>query len=58
MKWRARPCKTITIIGESMVKYIKIVDEKIPNFTNTQESISKFYLNFILKLLSPYLGLL
>jgi hypothetical protein len=29
MKSRARPCKTIIIIGESMVKYIKIIDEKI-----------------------------
>ncbi len=49
--------------GENMVKYTKIVAKKNQItkeaiFTKTQESKFKFYLNFILKLLSPLLGLL
>jgi hypothetical protein len=50
--------------GESMGKYTKKnwrKNIKLKNkyfFTKIQESIFKIYLNFILKLLSPQLGLL
>jgi len=51
-------------MGESMVKYTKILDKKISSFLKnrfflkTQESRLKFYINFNLKLLSPHSGLL
>jgi hypothetical protein len=50
-------------MGESMVKYTKKVVKnnqvkKEVVFMKTQESKFKFYLNFILKLLIPQLGLL
>jgi len=46
-----------------MVKYTKKLTKNIKFknmqfFTKTQENRFKFYLNFILKLLSPQLGLL
>ncbi len=51
-------------VGETMVKYTKTFDKQISSlkrgsfFMKIQESIFKFYLDFILKLLSPQLSLL
>jgi hypothetical protein len=54
----------VSLKGESMVKYMKKVAENLSSskkrqfFTKTQENRFKFYFKFILKLLSPQLGLL
>jgi hypothetical protein len=61
MKWMARPSKTITIIGENIVKYIKIVDEKILDLKrgsfheNTRKYI-QILLTFHFETIEPLVG--
>jgi hypothetical protein len=61
MKWRARPCKTITIIGECMVKYIKIIDEKISilkrgSFHKNTRKYIQILLKFHFETIEPLIG--
>jgi len=46
------------MMGDSMVKYTKKVAKKISNFKKASFSRKHKKVNFILKLLSPQLGLL